>query len=103
MAQTRVQGVRGARNFRVGKVIRTVPRIISRRFTPPLLLLTSKHLSKRGLYEPSQLLAKALEKKIAECDTESPLCADYADYTTGQTARTARTARTAQTTPSTQQ
>lgn len=47
-----------------------VPRSNSHRITP-LLSSTSKHLSKRGLHEPSQLLAKAYE--------ESPLHADRSD------------------------
>ncbi|KIW09758.1 hypothetical protein PV08_11858 [Exophiala spinifera] len=57
-----------------------VPRINSRRITPPLLPSTSKHLSENGLHEPSQLLAKTFEEIMAECDTESLLHADYSDY-----------------------
>ncbi|KIX00029.1 uncharacterized protein Z518_10956 [Rhinocladiella mackenziei CBS 650.93] len=79
MPQTRLQGVRNARLLRSGKTIPVVPRINSRRITPPLLSSTSKHLSQKGLHEPSQLLAKTFKEIMAECDTESPLHPDCSD------------------------
>ncbi|KIW36102.1 uncharacterized protein PV06_11614 [Exophiala oligosperma] len=70
MPQTRPQGVRGARILRSGKTIRPlVPRSNSHKITSPLLLSTSKRLSKRGRHEPSQLLADAFEEIMAESQT----------------------------------
>ncbi|KIW35923.1 uncharacterized protein PV06_11749 [Exophiala oligosperma] len=85
MPQTRLQEVRGARLLRSGKTIRPlVPRSNSDRITSPLLLSTSKRLSKRGRHEPSQLLADAFEEIMAECDTtESPQHADNLDSPNG--------------------